>query len=153
MKLSSSSSGFHHPSLAIMGTGVCVKPQRDHLKDSLKPGDCQSSSKSHCLTSYEPGMSEDFGSFIPSAVAPKHLMCEIIRKIKRVLFFFFVKSSEAVSLQPVPAQAPCSSCQKVQASQEAPPASHSQLPTPVLQLGLSQQVLLRRKTRWGSTST
>lgn len=36
-------------------------------------------------------MSEDIGSFIPSAVASKQLMCEIIRKIKKVLFFFFVK--------------------------------------------------------------
>lgn len=98
-------------------------------------------------------MSEDIGSFIPSAVASKQLMCEIIRKIKKVLFFFFVKSSEAVSLQPVPAQAPCSNCQKVQASQEAPPVSRSQLQIPVLQLGLSKQVLLRRKTRQGCTST
>lgn len=96
-------------------------------------------------------MSEDIGSFIPSAVASKQFMCEIIRKVKKVLFFS-VKSSEAGSLQPVPAQAPCSSCQKVQASQEAPPASLSNLQIPVLQLGLSKQVPLRRKTHWGSTS-
>lgn len=33
MKPASSSSGFHHPSLTITGTGVCVKPKADQLKE------------------------------------------------------------------------------------------------------------------------
>lgn len=58
---------------------------------------------------------------------------------------FFLKSSEADSLHPAPAQAHCSNCQKVRVSWEAPQVSFSQQRTPVLQLGLRKQVPLGGK--------